>query len=569
MVLVFVMAGDTLAGIAATLWGDSALWYKLAEANGLSGDAPLAAGQALSIPLTGPANRNNADMFRPYDPGSAVGDLSPTSAKPPKKNKCGAFGQILIAAIAIAVAIALPTLVPALAPAAFGGGFIGGAISGAIGAAAGSVVSQGVGIATGIQQGGFSFKQVALSALSGAVGGGLSGVSQAARAAADAGKALNGFQKAALALGGKGILAGAARGIIGSTLTQGIGVVTGLQAKFDWAGVAAAGVGGGVSAAIGVDPLSRTNRSIGAYLSNAGASMASDIANAATRSVINGSDFGDNILAALPDVLGQTIGGIIADGVARSDMKSETGLTTKDAPLVDASAGPALSAAEATAKLKAGTPQALASINEVLASGKLSEADKADLLKSMQVLEKASTSYKYEEIPNQPTAIAGASLDKNGNAIITINPNAKSLFDSSGNVIVTKLAYILVHEARHAYDIKVYKWDRAPRTVEQTRLTERNAYRTMAVYIQAVGETYGVKNLATGASENITTANSNYAAEASVESWAKAAEISAVNYNKQIDTSYAKFLKSLGKGIKPGPKPNYIPVPKYYPPEGY
>jgi len=30
-----VSAGDTLQSIAETLWGDSSLWYLLAEANGL------------------------------------------------------------------------------------------------------------------------------------------------------------------------------------------------------------------------------------------------------------------------------------------------------------------------------------------------------------------------------------------------------------------------------------------------------------------------------------------------------------------------------------------------------
>ncbi len=40
-------------------------------------------------------------MYRPYDPASAVGDLSPTSPKPPKNNKCGAFGQVLLVVIQI------------------------------------------------------------------------------------------------------------------------------------------------------------------------------------------------------------------------------------------------------------------------------------------------------------------------------------------------------------------------------------------------------------------------------------------------------------------------------------
>jgi nucleoid-associated protein YgaU len=33
-----VRAGDTFAGIAKTVWGDSSLWFLIADANGLSGD---------------------------------------------------------------------------------------------------------------------------------------------------------------------------------------------------------------------------------------------------------------------------------------------------------------------------------------------------------------------------------------------------------------------------------------------------------------------------------------------------------------------------------------------------
>ena len=45
-----VRGGDTLAGIAAQLWGDGGLWYKLAEANGLTAGTALAAGQSLRLP---------------------------------------------------------------------------------------------------------------------------------------------------------------------------------------------------------------------------------------------------------------------------------------------------------------------------------------------------------------------------------------------------------------------------------------------------------------------------------------------------------------------------------------
>jgi LysM repeat protein len=98
-----VQSGDTLQGIAANLWGDSSLWYMIADANGISGDTSLVAGRSLAIPLKGPSNFNNASMFRPYDSSEAVGDLSPTMAKPPKKGKCGMFGQVLLAVMKIAV----------------------------------------------------------------------------------------------------------------------------------------------------------------------------------------------------------------------------------------------------------------------------------------------------------------------------------------------------------------------------------------------------------------------------------------------------------------------------------
>lgn len=294
-----VQAGDTFQSIARDLWGDSSLWYKIADANGLGADSQLVAGRSLAIPLKGPSNSNNASMYRPYDAASAVGDLSPTSVKPPKSGKCGAFGQVLLVAIAVAVTAIIAGPASAAIGAALNGGaaaaagsaaaIAGGIVGGALAGAAGSIISQGFGVATGIQQQ-FSWKGVALSALAGGIGAGV-----------------------ATAAPGGGILGAAARGAASSALTQGIAVVTGLQDKFDWAGVAAAGVGAGAAASLGTIP---GYRSLSGFNQRLFSSMASDIADAASRSVIQGSDFGDNLIAALPDVLGQTIGGLIADGVS-------------------------------------------------------------------------------------------------------------------------------------------------------------------------------------------------------------------------------------------------------------
>ncbi len=104
---------------------------------------------------------------------------------------------------------------------------------------------------------------------------------------------------------GSGPLGGLLRGITTDVLTQGVAVATGLQHRFDFAEVAAAGVGGGISGSI---PL-------GGALGHAIGGMAGAIANAATRTVLTGTDFGDNIIAALPSVIGSTVGNFLVDEV--------------------------------------------------------------------------------------------------------------------------------------------------------------------------------------------------------------------------------------------------------------
>jgi hypothetical protein len=88
-----VHSGDTLQSIAQSIYGDGNLWYKIAEANGLSAGASLIEGRTLMLPAGVTKNSHNADTFRPYNPQEAIGDLSPTNAKPPKKPKCGGFVQ--------------------------------------------------------------------------------------------------------------------------------------------------------------------------------------------------------------------------------------------------------------------------------------------------------------------------------------------------------------------------------------------------------------------------------------------------------------------------------------------
>jgi trimeric autotransporter adhesin len=270
-------AGDTLQGIAASLWGDASLWYLIAEANGLSGGGGLTEGQSLTIPPGILANGHSDTAFRPYDPGKALGDLSPTAVKPAKKpGGCGMVGQILM--IAIAVAVSYFTAGALAGPTASLIATIG---AGAVGGAAGSVASQAFGMATGIQSK-FSWKGVAMGAISGAIGGGFGKLSQLATASRLTGT----LAKVGNFLAGDSFINGAVRGLAGNVIQQGIGLATGLQDKFDWAGAAGAALGGGVGNLS--QDLFKANslrdltfRNIAA---NVGATAASAAANAGVRS---------------------------------------------------------------------------------------------------------------------------------------------------------------------------------------------------------------------------------------------------------------------------------------------
>lgn len=326
-----VRNGDTLQAIAQRLYGDAQLWYKIAEVNGLSGASGLIAGQQLTLPAGVVRNTYNASTYNPYDPAQAIGDLSPTSPAPPKKAKCGFLGAILLAVIAVAVAVlAGPAVIGAAATgtagtsgfvaatgltAAFGGsaaaagslaavgaGIVGGAIVGA----GASIASQAVGVMTGLQEK-FSWKGVALGALGGAIGGGLGGSGLFGNTSA-----AGAFTKGSLGIK-SAVVDGALRGVTQSALSQGIGVATGLQDSFSWAGVAAAGASGAVGGWLGKGVASlQLDSSLNNMVTHLGIGTASLIASAATRSAIEGTSFGDNVLAGLPDVIGQVMGGMVS-----------------------------------------------------------------------------------------------------------------------------------------------------------------------------------------------------------------------------------------------------------------
>ncbi|OWQ43759.1 hypothetical protein CDL60_28530 [Roseateles noduli] len=254
-----VRSGDTLRSIARQSYGDEGLWYRIAETNGLSGDRDLRVGQTITIPSAVGTIRNNAGTFQPYDPSKITGDTMPHMPTPPGGGGgCGALGMLLVIVVAVVVTVftagaaalamsgglsalgsaGIGGIMSAGATALAGGGVIAGAsavagmeisaaaaIGGAlIGGAVGSIASQGVGMAIGIQDK-FSWKQVGLSAIGSAV-------------TAGAGPSMSG-----LLSGSTRVASAVVRAAVSNAVTQGIGVATGLQDKFNWRGVAASAAG--------------------------------------------------------------------------------------------------------------------------------------------------------------------------------------------------------------------------------------------------------------------------------------------------------------------------------------
>lgn len=314
-----VKAGDTLQSIAQQAYGDSKLWYWIAEANGLSSDNDLRVGQTLNLPnRTGTIHNSHTD-FKPYDPGKVVGDTTPYLPAPAAGGGgCGGFGMILVIIVAIAVtvftagaaammmgAVASNGIMALGASALVGGtmGSIGVAstiAAAAIGAAVGSVVSQGVGIAIGVQDK-FSWKGVAISAISAGATAGLGGALPVGN--------LSGFAQTAAVAG---------RAALGNAITQGIAVATGLQDSFSWTNVAAAAVGAGIGNAVAQGMNYVLPDSMPDALGRVITGTVSGIAAGAAVSLLKGGRI--NIQQVATDAFGNALGNALVESMATSDM---------------------------------------------------------------------------------------------------------------------------------------------------------------------------------------------------------------------------------------------------------
>ena len=217
------------------MWGDSKLWYMIADANALSGQT-LVAGQQLKIPQRVNTVLNDANSFKPYDASKLLGTTMP-DLLPPAAQPCGGNGQIIVTLVAIVITVAITvTLGPEISLEFWEAMAV---------AAIASFGSQMVGNIIGAQDG-FSFESFALSVIS-------AGVSNKIPVFKGLEPGLGAMVKAA----------------ISNAVTQGIGVALQLQEHFDWRGVASAGLSAAVPGN-GHDPFSAVGKAVVSKLVHGG-----------------------------------------------------------------------------------------------------------------------------------------------------------------------------------------------------------------------------------------------------------------------------------------------------------
>ncbi|WP_444908343.1 hypothetical protein ACJJIR_10590 [Microbulbifer sp. SSSA008] len=284
--------GETLQSIAATVWGDSSLWYLLADANGMKGDEVLTKGQRLELPNVVTNIHNNSDTFRPVDGALQMGDTAPTlpDVPPPPADDggCGALGMILVIVVAVVATVLTAGAFVSVAGASIGSMMAAGAgaiASGTLGlgaafvaGAVGSIASQATAIGLGMQED-FSWSDVAI--------GGLTTV-----ATVGAASYLNGIDSFTKMVDGVSKLNWAGSAALGASTavsSYGINKAFNKDVSFSWRNVATSAVASGVASGLS-DGFSQTSEAgVLSEVLQSGSSFGADVGRELTGALINES----------------------------------------------------------------------------------------------------------------------------------------------------------------------------------------------------------------------------------------------------------------------------------------
>ncbi len=114
-----LQSGDSLESIALQVYGDSSLWYLIADANGLSERKSVAGhtgsmqiGQRLNIPPASIGQHHTSKTHKVLNSTQMIGSTSATTPLPPvpppvpKKNASSLFAKIVVAVVAVVAVMA-------------------------------------------------------------------------------------------------------------------------------------------------------------------------------------------------------------------------------------------------------------------------------------------------------------------------------------------------------------------------------------------------------------------------------------------------------------------------------
>ena len=342
-----LQSGDSLESIALQVYGDSSLWYLIADANGLTcGKAETARntgslhlGQRLTIPPVATGQHHTSQthkvLGKEYMIGmTAANTKTPLPPPPPPlpKSHHSLFSKIIVGIIATVATVLTAGIAGALAgmgaagsslfalgTSVLSGGM--GSLSGTLAAGfasgfMGNIASQGMAKALNMQDD-ISLKSALVSGLiSAATAGVLKGAQR-----------IDAHQSLMSTLGNKSVnsqfnLLSAAETIEYNTTSQGVGLMAQQQKKFDWQQLGVSTLTAGMLGGSSGQKLQATLRKID-FNRGILASEFNSLAHAAVNS-ITGASF--NALEVLQNNLGSAIGGGIVQGEdLLHDVKSDNG----------------------------------------------------------------------------------------------------------------------------------------------------------------------------------------------------------------------------------------------------
>ncbi|WP_193392324.1 LysM peptidoglycan-binding domain-containing protein, partial [Legionella shakespearei] len=124
-----VQAGDTLESIALQVYGDSSLWYLIADANGISnknahasGIDQLRVGQRINLPAVATGQHHTNKTHKVLNANQMIGNISATTPLPPTpppipepRKHHGIFSRIVVAVVAVVATVLTAGIIGALA----------------------------------------------------------------------------------------------------------------------------------------------------------------------------------------------------------------------------------------------------------------------------------------------------------------------------------------------------------------------------------------------------------------------------------------------------------------------